>query len=42
MGTIICKNCDTTITHVEMEKVATFYSICSNCGNKKESKKESK
>lgn len=28
MGTIVCQECNTTIGHVEVEKVTTFYGKC--------------
>jgi rRNA maturation protein Nop10 len=33
MGTIICKSCDATIEHFEVEKVTTLYSQCQKCGS---------
>ncbi|MBO1510580.1 MULTISPECIES: GapA-binding peptide SR1P [Metabacillus] len=33
MGTIVCQNCNSTIGHIEVEKVTTLYGKCNhhNC-----------
>ncbi|MFC0274668.1 GapA-binding peptide SR1P [Metabacillus herbersteinensis] len=31
MGTIVCQHCNSTIGHIEVEKVTTFYSSSNQC-----------
>ncbi|APH05405.1 GapA-binding peptide SR1P [Bacillus weihaiensis] len=40
MGTIICQHCNSTIGHIEGEKVTTLYGQCNhhNCGDQKQSR----
>ncbi|MCD7033957.1 GapA-binding peptide SR1P [Metabacillus sp. GX 13764] len=35
MGTIVCKDCNSTISHFEDEKVTTLYSKCLECNKDK-------
>lgn len=39
MGTIICQHCNTTIGHIEGEKVTTLYGKCNhqNCSSEGQS-----
>ncbi|MRX71668.1 GapA-binding peptide SR1P [Bacillus lacus] len=41
MGTIVCKECNSTVGHFEDEKVSTLYGRCIHCcdGESKENKR---
>ncbi|MFY4773691.1 GapA-binding peptide SR1P [Metabacillus sp. RGM 3146] len=39
MGTIVCKECNSTISHFDDEKVSTLYGKCSDCDEEKKDRR---